>query len=280
MTLNISTDKAEAKLKEFLAENERLMSLSYEQGRTGKSALDTRIRNFARAAFSDSQQKIKSYTGLVFAIGGRERTPQEKQDDYNESLGRKEQHLKAWLEEVELNKDSIPETAGNSKEAVNGASEKEHGDQLSNKVFIVHGHDENLKQEVEIFLKDIGLEPIVLHRQPDKGQTIIEKFENNSEVGYALILLTPDDVGYPVSQETEGSDVKKRQRARQNVIFEFGYFVGKLGRSRVCCIYKEGVELPTDISGVIYKKVTTNIEEIGMSIIKDLKAVGYTIKIS
>lgn len=149
-----------------------------------------------------------------------------------------------------------------------------------NKVFVVHGHDDKLKQEVEIFLKEIGLEPIVLHRQPDKGQTVIEKIESNSDVGYAIILLTPDDIGYPSTEESKlEQDRQKYFRARQNVIFEFGYFIGKLGRSRVCCLYKENVELPTDIAGIVYKKVTKSIEEIGLSIIKDLKAVGYSVRI-
>ncbi len=150
----------------------------------------------------------------------------------------------------------------------------------TNKVFVVHGHDEKLKHEVEIFLKEIGLEPIILHRQPDKGQTIIEKIENNSDVGYAIILLTPDDIGYPTTEESKNeSEREKNFRARQNVIFEFGYFVGKLGRSRVCCLYKETVELPTDVSGVIYKKVKTKVEEVAFSIIKDLKAVGYSVTV-
>lgn len=151
---------------------------------------------------------------------------------------------------------------------------------MSNKVFIVHGHDENLKQEVEIFLKEIGLEPIVLHRQPDKGQTVIEKIENNSDVGYAIILLTPDDIGYPSTEESKEEIKRERKlRARQNVIFEFGYFIGKLGRNRVCCLYKENIELPTDIAGLVYKKITEKLEEAKYSIIKDLKAIGYSLKI-
>lgn len=150
----------------------------------------------------------------------------------------------------------------------------------TNKIFVVHGHDEKLKHEVEIFLQEIGLEPIILHRQPDKGQTIIEKIESNSDVGYAIILLTPDDIGYSSIEESkEESEREKNFRARQNVIFEFGYFIGKLGRSRVCCLYKENVELPTDVSGIIYKEVKTTVDEIAFSIIKDLKAIGYSVNL-
>lgn len=150
----------------------------------------------------------------------------------------------------------------------------------SNKVFIVHGHDQALKSDLEIFLKNIGLEPIVLHRQPDEGLTIIEKLEKFTDVGYAFILLTPDDIGYSVEElKKEEKERSIEYRSRQNVIFEFGYLIGKLGRARVCCIYKEQTALPTDISGLLYKKVTTSIEDIGYAIIKELKTAGYEPKL-
>ncbi len=109
---------------------------------------------------------------------------------------------------------------------------------LSKKIFVVHGRDGEAKNEAENLLREFGLEPVVLHRQPDEGQTIIEKFEKHSDVGYAIILLTPDEIAY-LKQEDNMPDGerKKENRARPNVIFEFGYFVGKLGRSRVCCLY-------------------------------------------
>jgi predicted nucleotide-binding protein len=147
----------------------------------------------------------------------------------------------------------------------------------SKKVFVVHGHDEVSKTNLEVFLHEIGLEPVVLHRQADEGMTIIEKFEKHSDVGYAFILLTPDEVAYLAPEEGKADkDRQKEFRARPNVIFEFGYFVGRLTRSRVCCLYRGGVTLPSDVSGLIYKKYETNIDEVGYSIIKDLKAAGYS----
>lgn len=148
------------------------------------------------------------------------------------------------------------------------------------KVFIVHGHDSGLKNDIDIFLRNIGLEPIVLHRQADEGLTIIEKFEKHSDVVYAFILLTPDDIATTVELFNSNEPTKNWEfRARQNVIFEFGYFVAKLGRRNVCCIYKEGVMLPNDISGLLYKKVTESIDSIGYEIIKELKNVGLKLKI-
>ena len=149
----------------------------------------------------------------------------------------------------------------------------------NNKVFIVHGHDIELKNDTELFLKSINLDPVVLHRQLDEGLTIIEKFEKHSEVTYAIILLTPDDIGFPIS-EIKKSDNERiiECRARQNVIFEFGFFVGKLNRKKVCCIYKEGVTLPSDLGGLIYKKVNKSVEEIGLFLMQELKNAGLPVK--
>jgi len=108
------------------------------------------------------------------------------------------------------------------------------------RVFVVHGHDGETKHEVARFLELIlGERPIILHEQADMGRTIIEKFEDHvDEIGFAVILLTGDDVGNTKAAET------MNPRARQNVVFEHGFFLGKLGRSRVVAIHEPGVELP------------------------------------
>lgn len=147
------------------------------------------------------------------------------------------------------------------------------------KVFVVHGHDNALKDETCVFLTSIGFEPIVLHRQPDGGLTIIEKFEKNSDVKYVFVLLTPDDYGFRADELKKPEKERFGEfRARQNVIFELGYFIGKLGRQCVCCIYKN-VAIPSDISGLIYKSVTKSIEEVGYEIIKELKNAGLHPKV-
>lgn len=114
-------------------------------------------------------------------------------------------------------------------------------------IFIVHGHDEAAKESVARFVEKLGIEAIILHEQPNAGRTIIEKFEDHSNVGFAIVLLTPDDIGAPKDRTNE-----TKPRARQNVILELGYFMGKLGRGRVCALYKEGVEIPSDYQGVLY----------------------------
>ena len=124
------------------------------------------------------------------------------------------------------------------------------------------------------------MEPIVLHRKADEGLTVIEKFERHSDVRYAFVIQTPDDIGFTVDQlKLPESQRAIEYRARQNVIFEFGYFAGKIGRHNVCCIYKEGVTLPSDLNGLIYKKVSNSIEEIGYSLIKELNSAGLRHKV-
>ena len=115
-------------------------------------------------------------------------------------------------------------------------------------VFVVHGHDEAAREAVARFIEKLGLRAVLLREQADGGRTIIEKLEEeSSDVGLAVVLLTPDDVGAPGDQQ---DDI--RGRARQNVIFELGFFVGKLGRAKVCILHKGDVDIPSDYHGVIY----------------------------
>ncbi|AID32434.2 hypothetical protein MCHK_4633 [Mesorhizobium huakuii 7653R] len=150
---------------------------------------------------------------------------------------------------------------------------------LTNKVFVVHGRDDAAKAELEILLAEMGLEAVVLHRQADGGNTVIEKFEKHADVGFAFILLTPDEVAYLASEEAKpDAEREKERRARPNVIFEFGYFVGRLGRARTCCLYRGDVTLPSDLAGLIYKRFERTVEEVAYGIGKELKAAGYVLK--
>lgn len=124
---------------------------------------------------------------------------------------------------------------------------------MKNKGFVIHGHNDTTKLEVARFIeKFVNKEAVILHEQPNKGRTVIEKFESNSEVDFAVALWTADDEGKAIKEE------KLKSRARQNVIFETGYFVGKLGRNRVIILYEEGVEKPSDYHGVVYISLSAN----------------------
>lgn len=177
----------------------------------------------------------------------------------------------------DVTNDLINQAPGSAKRQKNPKSVK--AQKNSKSVFIVHGHDIELKNDVEIFLREINLEPIVLHRELDEGLTIIEKFEKHSNVNYAIVLLTPDDIGFNAAEVKKDEEARNIEyRARQNVIFEFGYFVGKLTRSNVCCIYKENLRLPSDLDGLIYKKVDKSVQEVGMFLMKELKNAGLDVK--
>ena len=142
-------------------------------------------------------------------------------------------YLQAWISEIRTWPDDIKEASSTSAAR-----------QDSRKVFVVHGKDEAVKQEVARFLTKLKLEPVVLSEQAGKGLTIIEKLEACSEVGFAVVLLTPDDIGVGYR------DAEPRPRARQNVIFELGYFVHKLGRKGVVMLIKGKVEIPSNYAGV------------------------------
>lgn len=181
-------------------------------------------------------------------------------------------HYLSALQEARkiLDEDTYGELAENRAQAPMAAS---------NRVFVVHGRDDKSKAELEIILTEMGLEPVVLHRQPDGGKTLIEKFEHYADVGYAFIILTPDEIAYLADEEAKpDGEREKEYRARPNAIFEFGFFVGRLGRSRTCCVYKSPVTIPSDLSGLVYKRFESSMEEVAYSIGKELKAAGYKLR--
>lgn len=118
-------------------------------------------------------------------------------------------------------------------------------DQGKAKIFIVHGHDNEMKEAVARLITNAGLTPVILHEQPDQGRTIIEKLEVHAEVDYAVALFSPDDKCI-VERKTVW-------RARQNVIFELGFFLGRLGRSRVTVLHRGKVDVLSDFQGVLRK---------------------------
>ncbi|WP_404978918.1 TIR domain-containing protein [Caballeronia novacaledonica] len=115
-------------------------------------------------------------------------------------------------------------------------------------VFLVHGHNDALREMTARFMEKLGLEVVILSEKVNSGDTIIEKLERHSSVHFAVVLMTSDDVGAKKGATPEGL----QSRARQNVILELGYFIAKIGRSRVCVLYEEDVELPSDYYGVAY----------------------------
>lgn len=160
----------------------------------------------------------------------------------------------------EAKKNIIPQKKSLKKNTINDFS----------KVFIVHGHDELAKIEVARFIEKLGFEAIILSEQANEGKTIIEKIEEYSDVDFGIVLYTPCDVG----SEKDTNDFKPR--ARQNVVFEHGYLIGKLGREKVHALKKDNVETPNDISGIVYTEMDSG-KAWQIAIAKEMKKVGYDI---
>lgn len=135
------------------------------------------------------------------------------------------------------------------------------------KIFIVHGHDGELKEAVARMIEKQGIQAIILSEQANRGATVIEKIESNSDVKGAICLFTADDLGKERNENTDNF------RARQNVVFEAGYFVGKLGRENTIFVAEDNIELPSDLQGIVY----TNLNEWRFKILQELKVIGYCI---
>ena len=202
-------------------------------------------KNYGTTSTTTNNFKNRRYSLGVYALG----TPQSSFiNAYKKDMKITLKELEILLEE-EIEEDDKPTI-----------TEKKQ----TKKVFIVHGRDDSKKYELSGFLYEQGLEPIILHEQVNNGQTIIEKIENNSDVACAIILLTPDDEG-----KLKNSENPLKTRARQNVIFEAGYFMGKLGRNRT--ILLSGVEeTMSDIDGIVY----LDIDNYKSALLKELKSLN------
>lgn len=166
--------------------------------------------------------------------------------------------FKVYLEELAEEKESNPQNNAITK-SLN-----------MDKIFIVHGHNGELKQSVARIIEKQGIEAIILSEQVNQGRTIIEKFENYGDVGGAICLFTSDDIGKAKNEDAD------KPRARQNVVLETGYFMGKLGRDHVVILSDDGIEMPSDLSGVVY----TNTSNWQFDLLRELKGMGYSIDLN
>ena len=168
-------------------------------------------------------------------------------------LNQAQRTLREDLADVEHESETIP--------AVDGP------EVLSRRVFVVHGHDDGSREMVARFLERIGFEAVILHEQANQGRTVIEKVEAHGDVGFAVVLLTPDDEGCVRGGVPE-------PRARQNVILELGYFIGRLGRGKVCALKRGALEIPSDYAGVVYESMDGNWQQ---ALGRELQEAGHVI---
>lgn len=193
-----------------------------------------------RRSFSTAKPSDVYSAEPGFFISGGEEPLHSRIDDYRGDVSGRLRRLESIVGQLPLY-EQMPGVAASATKSL---------PTVGSGVFIVHGHANALKQEVARAVQRLtGAEPVILHEQADRGRTIIEKFEQHAgEVGFAVVLLTADDTG-------GAADGDQRPRARQNVVFELGYFFGRLGRSSVAVLYESGVELPSDVHGVLYTEV-------------------------
>lgn len=173
---------------------------------------------------------------------------------------------------AEINTDSLNNLNKLNEKSISLLQSVEYRDnnRQKKKVFIVHGHDDSLKNEISAFLTNLELVPIILHEQANMGKTIIEKLEYYTDVDYAIILYTPCDIGGKKDEE-------QNFRARQNVVFEHGFLMSKLGRNNISVIKKGNVELPNDITGTVYVDGKSNWQS---NLVKELKSAGFDIDVN
>ena len=199
---------------------------------------------FGHGTVEYNQYHTSSLDTLGISLGGSDETLQEIHAGYREGVERGLLKLRTLKD---LFSERISDSAS-STDALPTQSKKVSSN--CRRVFVVHGHDDGTKETVARYLTKLKLEPVILHEQTNRGRTVIEKFEAHSDVAFAVVLFTPDDVGYPKDHPEEA-----KPRARQNVVLELGFFMASLGRDRVCVLYKSGVEVPSDYAGVLYHQI-------------------------
>lgn len=219
----------------------------------------TRAERFLRTHYGENSKEAVDFGNTHFSL--MIYTFNETESDYIEAcksgLVESKAVFEVYLEELKEN-DVTPDNEATQDNSIS-----------KSKVFIVHGHDNALKQEVARIIEKQGIEAVILSEQANQGKTIIEKIEENADVDAAICLFTGDDYGRAKGTEAE----ENKLRARQNVVFEAGYFMGKLGRKNVIIVADKNLELPSDMQGVVY----TDAGNWKTEVLQGLDKIGYTI---
>lgn len=247
-------------LRDLFAKGEELLQ-NRPLSSDAHSTWELLARNYLEKAFGVNSPNVSSVlnTGLHVISSSANESFLEKRraEDLQTQLKRTEGLIELLSTEIQLSE---------------GGPIQNKPTEFGYKVFLVHGHGMAVLHETARFLEKLDQDVIILREQPNQGKTIIEKFVEYSEVGFAIVLLTPDDKGGTFSTSFES----QLPRARQNVIFELGYFIGKLGRNRVCALYSPGVEIPSDYSGVLF----IELDDKGawrLALAREMKAAGFNI---
>jgi predicted nucleotide-binding protein len=219
-------------------------------------------RNYLEKAFGVHSPNVEAIT----AVGKSGSFPMNAEEPWWENHRAK--CLQTQLTKIE----GLVELLQVETQLVSGKPQQEEALVGGHQIFLVHGRDERVLHETARFLEKLRQDVIVLREQPNSGRTIIEKFIDYSDVGFAVVLLTPDDRGGLADEPYE----TQQPRARQNVLFELGYFIGKLGRNRVAALYVQETDVPSDYSGVLF----VALDDRGgwkLELARELKAAGLNV---
>jgi predicted nucleotide-binding protein len=271
--LNLSSAEIErgiARLAERIKELEAFDPNTAVSGSTPElKALEVAVNDTLLRCFGENTTAFNTYksaAGLTWfpmvIMGGAPRpnctVPVSK--NIQNSIALLTQAQRSLKEDLEDLSHSHPQTRSDSNQESLSAP--------SRRVFVVHGHDEAAREMVARFLEKIGFEAIILHEQANKGQTVIEKIERFSDVSFAVVLLTPDDEGCAKGGVPE-------PRARQNVLLELGYFIGKLGRENVCALKRGKVEIPSDFAGIVWQPMEDSGWKLALG--RELQEAGHNL---
>lgn len=246
------------KLSKIIEEIDNLISQQVTSSTPEFKAWKIKAERFLIKKYGEASYEIKSFSKLKFSLifSGSNTPHSEFVGACRTGLESAKAILSNYLEEYENEEVKVIVTKNTNIDC--------------SQVFIVHGHDDALKQSVARILEKQDIRAIILSEQANNGKTIIEKFETNSDVGAAICLFTADDIGC----KKDTNDYK--YRARQNVIFEAGYFIGKIGREKVIILSENNLELPSDMQGIVY----TDNRNWQLEVLKELKSIGYDIDLN
>lgn len=249
-------------LKELIDEIPSLISANITSSNATFQAWKTKterfiIHHFGKDSFEHTKFTKTRFSPMIYSLGASDSVFIEP---CQEGLRTTQAILQIYLDEM---KDDNSEKSSINPGNLSNNTEPS----CYSKVFVVHGHDGELKESVARLIEKQGIEAVILSEQANQGKTIIEKFENYSDVGGAVCLFTADDKAKAKNGTTENC------RARQNVVFETGYFIGRLGRDHIVILADHGVEMPSDLSGVVH----TDTSNWKIDLLKELKAMGYKI---
>jgi predicted nucleotide-binding protein len=226
-------------------------------------ALKKRVEMIVRNVFGETSKYLKDLSNISFYPMVYPADESYSESSWNSGVASLRNLIHTMMEELELFGATVAPPAYDPDVAAIDSADR---------VFVVHGHDEAAKSKVARFVERLGLTAIILHERADGGKTIIEKFEHESAAAsFAVVLLTGDDI-----VAVRNSNAEALPRARQNVVFELGYFVGRLGRARVVALREPGVEMPSDYAGVVYIELD-GADAWRLSLAREMKNAGLSV---